>query len=99
MEVIIRELSMLNYYMDNSKKRNCLYHCFLFGEHAMLGQCNLIRIPKCIVVFIHSLCPDKNINCTGFCGINEVDNEAPRDSFESILPDVQGGNINFETGE
>ena len=78
--------------MDNGKKRNCLYPCFVFGEHGTLGRRNRIRIPECVVTFIRSLCPDENNNYTGFRDVDEDGNGAPNES-------VQGGNINFEAGE
>ena len=74
--------------MTNSHKRNRLYRCFVFGEHGTLGRCNRVRIPACVVTFIRTLCPDHNNNYTGFRDIDEDGNEAPDDSFESVLPDV-----------
>lgn len=38
-------------------------------------------------------------NYTGFRDVDEDGNEAPNDSFESVHPDVQGGNVNFDAGE
>jgi hypothetical protein len=40
-----------------------------------------------------------HLSAACFRDIDKDGNEAPDDSFESVLHDGQGGNINFEAGE
>jgi hypothetical protein len=99
------ELSTLLDSLDNSKKRNHLYRCFVFGEHGTLGRRVRIRIPECVVEFIRSICPDPNNNYTGHRDIDEDGTELQvgfgrtNESFESVLPDSILGDIDFEGGE
>jgi hypothetical protein len=91
--------------VDNSKKRNHLYSCFVFSEHGRLGRRHRIRIPECVVSFIRSICPDENNQYTGHRDIDDDDNTADdggmsmNDSFASVLPDDVLGPINFNRGE
>ena len=99
------ELSTLSDSLDNSKKRNHLYRCFVFGEHGTLGRRVRIRIPECVVEFIRSICPDRNKNYPGHRDIDEDGTELQvgfgrsNESFESVLPDSILGDIDFEGGE
>ena len=92
------ELSVINDSLSNSKKRNHLYRCFVFGEHGTLGRCNRVRIPECVVAFIRSICPDPENSYTGHRDIDEDGNECYNESFESVLPDSHE-DINFDAGE
>jgi len=73
----------------------------------MLGHHNQIYIPDCVVVFIHSVCPEPHNRYTGYRDVdeegNEIDNmddvDSPNESFESILPEAIQGSIDFDGGE
>jgi len=62
---------MLSESLDNRKKCNHLYHCFVFGKYGMLGRCNRICIPVCVVSFIREICPDPHNNYTWHHDFNE----------------------------
>jgi hypothetical protein len=106
-DAIEGELSTLSDSLDNSKKRNHLYRCFVFGEYGALGRHNWIRIPDCVVAFIRSVCPNPQNLYTGHRDVDEegseVDNmddvDRPSESFEPILPDAIQGSIDFDGGE
>lgn len=107
-EALEGELIALSDSLDNSKKRNHLYSCFVFSEHGRLGRRHRIRIPECVVSFIRSICPDENNQYTGHRDIDDDDNMADNggtgatsmnDSFESVLPDDVLGPIHFDRGE
>ena len=101
------ELSTLSGSLDNSKKRNHLYRCFVFSEYGTLGCHNRIHIPDCVLAFICSVCPDPqnrytahrefNEECNKLDNIDDVDR--PNESFKSILPDAVQGSIDFDGGE
>ncbi len=103
--MLVGELSTLSDSLDNSKKRNHLYRCFVFGEHRTLGRRVRIRIPECVIEFIRSICPDPNNNYTGHRDIDEdgtelqVGNSRNNESFKSVLPDSILGEVDFEGGE
>ena len=49
------ELTAINDSLNESKKRNHLYHCFVVAEHGSLGHHVHICIPKYNIAFIRNL--------------------------------------------
>ena len=64
-DALTGQLSILAHTMSSSHKRNVLYHCFVQTEYGVLGKCNQVCIPLCIVQFICSICPSDDGRYTG----------------------------------
>ena len=100
-DVLADELTALSSSLDNSKKRNHLYCCYVATEHGSLGCCICICIPECIIAFICNLVPSLDNKYTGHCDVDDIGEEVEKKNelFKSVLPDaVAGGGINYDGG-
>ena len=94
--------------MSSSHKHNVLYRCFVRTEYDVLGRRNRVRIPLCIVEFIHSICPSNDGRYTGHQtvegGDDVDDDEAVEDdtantSYEEIKEEASPKHARFDDGE
>ena len=91
-ETLEDELLLLENSLDQSKKRNHLYWCFIQAEYGTLGCGIHGHVPECAIAFICSLCFSEDGVYTGHC-------DSGMENDNDVTSEVEGHTLQLSPSE